>query len=285
MMQISRQQSRRDFLKTSASLAATGLVMQGCTRPVTSKRDIPIALQLYSVRTECAKDFGATIAAVAQMGYQGVEFAGYYDTSAAELRNILDDNGLKIAGTHTALDTVSPENLAATIEYNQIIGNQNLIIPWLNAADYATKDSWLKLADRFNELAEKLKIHNMRIGYHNHDFEFKPVDGEMPWDILAQATEKDVILQLDTANAIHGGADPLVYLKKYADRAVTIHIKEASHTKEKFYLGEGDVPWPEVVKTCQESGVTEWYIIEEEKDFCEPLECVKTTLANFKKYL
>ena len=285
MTKESMHQSRRDFLKTSAGLAAAGFVINSCSKPEAATHEIPIALQLYSVRSECAKNFAATIAAVAQLGYQGVEFAGYYDTSAKDLREILDDNGLKVAGTHTQFNTVSPENLEATIEYNQIIGNRNLIIPWLNAADYPTKDDWLKLADRFNELAEKLKPHNMRIGYHNHTFEFEAINGEMPWDIFAQSTVKDVILQLDTSNAVFGGVDPLAYLKKYADRTTTIHIKEASRTKEKYFLGEGDVPWPKIVQTCQESGATQWYIIEEELDFCEPLKCVETDLINFKRFL
>lgn len=275
--------SRRDFLKTSAGFTAASLMASTCT--ASKKQPIPVALQLYSIRTECKKDFPASIAAVAEMGYQGVEFAGYYDTSAKDLRKILDDNGLKVAGTHTQLDTLSPKKLPKTVEYNHIIGNQNLIVPWLNPSDYPTKDSWIRLAETFNQLAEKLKKVSMRIGYHNHDFDFKPIDGEMPWDILGQNTSQDVILQLDTANAMNAGADPLFYLKKYINRAVTIHMKEASLTKKNYYLGEGDVPWPELVETCVSSGTTEWYIIEEEQFFCAPLECVREDLIRFKTFI
>jgi len=271
--------NRREFVRTSVVMAAaTGMA---CNPQ--SVKTIPVGLQLYSVRHECEKDFPATVAAVARMGYQGVEFAGYYGHSAKELRKLLDDNGLKCCGTHTQLDTLLGEEFEKTVEYNKTIGNKYLIVPWLAEEKRKTVQDWIGLSGLFNELAEKVQPHGMLIGYHNHTFEYQPLEGQLPWDVFAQHTKPEVILQFDTGNAGEGGAEALPFLKKYPGRSVTIHIKEFSKTNKKAILGEGDVPWQEVFHVCETIGGTEWYIIEEEKDVYPPLLCVEKCLANFKK--
>lgn len=245
--------------------------------------EIPVALQLYSVRHECARDLPATLAAVAAMGYAGVEFAGYYERTAAELRRLLDDNGLQVAGTHTGLKTVLDDELEPTIEFNKTLGNRNLVVPSLPPERRATRQAWLENAALFDSLAAKLAPHDMRIGYHNHAVEFQPLDGENPWDTLGQHTRRDVMLQLDLGNAMHGGADPVPYLEKYADRAVTVHLKDRSATNDKALLGEGDVRWADVFRICETSSVTEWYIVEQESYAYPPLECVRRCLENLRE--
>jgi sugar phosphate isomerase/epimerase len=276
------EMSRRDFLATT-SAAAAGVGLMGCTTSAKTKR-IPVAVQLYSVRTECEKDFPATIKAVADMGFEGVEFAGYFNHQAAELRGLLDDNGLKCAGTHTQLNTLMGDELPKTLEYNQTLGNKNIIVPWLAEDMRDSKEAWLKTVDLFNELNEKVKPHGMRMGYHNHTFEFQPLeDGQTPWDLIFSNTPKEFIMQIDTCNAMMGGADPLVYLKKYPGRAISIHLKEFSATNKNAILGEGDVDWQQVFEICETTGGTEWYIIEEEKDVYPPLQGVEMCLKNLRK--
>src|SRR4030042_1048838 len=215
--------SRRTFLKTTAaSIAAACAVGSGCNGEMKlgkSKRKIPLGLQLYSVRAECEKDLPGTIKAVAGIGYQGVEFAGYYDYSAKDLRKLLDDNGLQCCGSHTQLDTL--------------------------------------------------------LGDHNPSHEFKPVDGQVPWDIFFGNTRKDVIMQFDTGNAMLGGGNAIPYLKRYPGRAVTVHLKEYSATNKNAVVGEGDIPWEELLNLCETIGGTKWYIIEEEKDVYPPLEAAE----------
>ncbi len=239
---------------------------------------IPIALQLYSVRKECEKDLPAVLAAVAKMGYEGVEFAGYYDRSAQELRGLLDEVGLKCCGTHTQLSTLLGDEFEKTVEFNQTLGNKYLIVPWLPEERRNSKQAWLDTAKLFNEIAEKLKPYGMRTGYHNHTFEFTPIDGEIPWDIFFSNTSNDVIMQLDTGNALHGGADPVPFLEKYPGRAVTIHLKEYSKTNDKALIGEGDVRWNDIFRLCETIGGTEWYIVEQESYAYPPLECVERCL-------
>ena len=275
--------TRRQFVKASGAacaLASVGALR--CTQQQPETKKIPLGVQLYSVRKDCEDDFVATIKKVAEIGYQGVEFAGFYGYSAAELKTILDDHGLLCCGSHTQLADLSPEKLDATAEFNSMIGNKYLIVPWLPEEKRQTVDDWKKLAEDFNALAEKLKAQDMKTGYHNHDFEFKPLDGQLPWDVFAQNTADDVILQLDTGNCMHGGADALATLTRYHGRAGTIHLKEHSESNPNAILGEGDVPWQEIFSFCETKGATEWYIIEEEKDIYPPLEAIAKCYENFQ---
>jgi sugar phosphate isomerase/epimerase len=283
--------SRRHFLTTTAgAIAAAGMMGAGCmkekesTTKAATSRVIPVGLQLYSVRKDCEKDLPGTVAKVAKMGYQGVEFAGYYNYSAKDLRKMLDDNGLVCCGTHTAWETLADDKLADTIAFNKTIGNKYLICPWLKPDEANARQQWLTYAKRFGELAEKVKPHGMQVGYHNHAHDFAPVDGTTGWDLLASNTPRDVIMQFDTGNALDGGGDPLVYLKRYPGRATTIHIKEYSKTNKNALIGEGDINWAEVLRLCR-SGGTKWYIIEEEKEAYPPLEGVDLSLKNFRKLI
>jgi len=247
---------------------------------------IPIALQLYSIREDCARDLAGTLKAVAEMGYEGVEFAGYYGWDADELRGLLNDLNLKVAGTHIGLDSLLNGALDETIEFNKKIGNRFLIVPWLPEERRGSKSAWLETAQLMNEIAKKLKPHGLRVGYHNHTFEFQPIDGDLPWDILFSSTVPEVVMQLDTGNAMHGGVSPegvLEILKRYPRRATTVHLKEFSATNELAVIGEGDMRWGDFLKLCETIGGTEWYIIEQESYAYEPLECARRCIQNLKK--
>jgi sugar phosphate isomerase/epimerase len=279
--------ARREFFK----LGAAGIAVAGAALPLERlsqarpaiKASVPIALQLYSVRNDCAKDLPGTIAAVGKMGYSGVEFAGYYNRSAKELRKMLDDNRLKCCGTHIGLETLLGDNLAKTIEFNQTLGNKFLIVPSLDEERTKSRQAWLETARIFNELAKKVKPHGVRVGYHNHQIEFKPLDGELPWDTFFGHTKKEVVMQVDIGNALEGGGNPIPFLKKYPGRAATVHIKEYSKTKPNAYIGEGDVKWKEVFDLLEKSGGTEWYIVEYEIEGMPPLDSVNRCLQNLRK--
>ncbi|HOT90083.1 MAG TPA: sugar phosphate isomerase/epimerase [Anaerolineae bacterium] len=239
---------------------------------------IPIALQLYSVRHDCEKDLPGTLQAIAEMGYEGVDFAGYYGYDAATLRAMLDDLGLKVAGCHTGIQTLLGDEFAKTVEFNHVLGNKFLIVPWLPESYRNSHDAWHKTADLFNEIAAKLKPEGMYTGYHNHHIEFTLLEGELPWDIFFSNTVPEVVMQIDLGNAMHGGADPVAFLKRYPGRARTIHLKAYSATNDKALIGEDDVNWAEVFHICEADPVTEWYIVEQESYAYSPLECVDRCL-------
>jgi sugar phosphate isomerase/epimerase len=233
---------------------------------------IPIALQLYSVRKECERDLPGTLAAVAEMGYEGVEFAGYYGRSAQELRAMLDELGLRVAGTHIGLNTLQGDLSAETVAFNRALGNRFLIVPGLPEARRNSRQAWLETAEIFNEISMQLDKEGMYTGYHNHAIEFQPMDGELPWDTFFGNTRQEVVMQVDIGNALHGGGDPVPYIARYPGRALTVHLKEYSATNPDALIGEGDVNWQQVFELCESVGGTEWYIVEQESYPYPPLE-------------
>jgi len=251
-------------------------------------KKIPIALQLYSVREDCARDLYGTLEAVARMGYEGVEFAGYHGRTAGELRKMLEDLGLEVVGSHLRIDTLMGDELKKTVEFNKVLGNKYLVVPSLPEEMRKSKAAWIETAHLMNEISKKVKSEGMRVGYHNHAVEFTPIDGEFPWDIFFREASPDIIMQLDTGNAMTGGltADEVInFIRKYPGRAVTVHLKEFSFTNKKAVIGEGDMKWGEFFRACETVGGTEWYIVEQESYAYPPLECVKKCLENLKRLL
>lgn len=271
--------SRRDFLRRSALGAAALTLTAGCrsTAGTASGRKIPVGVQLYSVREQCAKDLPGTLAAVAKIGYKGVEFAGYHGRSAAELRKMLDDLGLVACGTHTPYESVLADKLNETIEFNRTIGNKFLIVPWMTGK---TRQDWLDKAKLFNEVAEKVKGQGMWTGYHAHAHDFEKIDGESAWDIFFGKTRPEVVMQLDTSNCAEGGADPVAVLKKYPGRAITIHLK-ANGGGPDAVIGEDKVDWKGVFEFCESKGATQWYVVEHESGK-DPLDAIKRSFEALK---
>ena len=280
--------SKREFIKSTAvGLAAACLSAPTAifAKPAPAVRGrIPIALQLYSVRTECEKDLVGTIRAVAKMGYQGVEFAGYYGRDAKTLRTLLSDYGLKCCGTHIGLNTLQGKELAKTIEFNQMLANKFLIVPGLDAERTKSQQAWQTTAKLFNGLATLLKEEGMRVGYHNHTTEFTPLEGEMPWDTFFGNTKKDVIMQFDTGNAMQGGGDATVFLKRYPGRAASVHLKAFSKAKPSALIGEDELPWQTIFELCETTGKTQWYIVEYESDAYPPLVSVEKCLQKMREW-
>ena len=245
---------------------------------------IPLALQLYSVREDAARDLPAVLQSVKGMGYDGVEFAGWYGHDAATIKQLLDDNGLQIAGAHVGIDTLVGDALPASIEFHRTIGNKYLIVPGLAEKYRASTDAWRETATVFNDIAARLKPHGMQTGYHNHTVEFQPFTpgGELPWDTFFGNTNADVIMQFDTGNALHGGSDALPFLQRYPGRAVTVHLKEHDSDNKMALIGDGKVPFPALFEVCETTGGTHWYIVEQESYAYPPLECAKRCLDNLR---
>ena len=216
------------------------------------------------------------------MGYEGVEFAGYYGRTAQELRQLLDDNGLKCCGTHIGIDTLLGDNLAPTMEFNRTIGNKFLIVPGLSKERTSSKAAWQETARTMNEISDKVTPEGFRTGYHNHHTEFLELDGEQPWDTFFGNTKPEVVMQFDVGNALHGGGHAAPFLQKYPHRALTVHVKEYSAMNDKALIGEGDVDWKEIFGLCETIGGTEWYIVEQESYAYPPLECVDKCLQNLR---
>lgn len=276
--------SRREFLKAgtaaTVTLATTNLLAAG----EYGGNKIPFGLQLYSVRDECAKDLDGTVAAVSKMGYQGVEFAGYYGRDSRSLRKLLDDTGLKCCGTHIPLDTLLGAQLSKTIEFNQILGNRFLIVPSLPGKYTKTRQGWLDAADVFNGIADQVKPQGMTVGYHNHNIEFTPIDGEIPWDTFFNRAKSEVVIQFDTGNGVAEGGEPVVYLKKKPGRVASLHVKPFSRAKPNALIGDDEQNWREIFRLSETTAGVQWYIIEYESDAFPPLVSVQKTLDVMRRW-
>jgi sugar phosphate isomerase/epimerase len=274
--------SRRQFLQVSAlGLAGASFGLAGCiTGKSCCKKKIPVGVQLYSVKEDCKKDFPGTIAAIAKMGYAGVEFAGYWNYSAKDIRAMLDSNGIVACGSHTPSEMVlSPEKLKATIEFNQIIGNKFIIVPDMTGA---TEAIWIQKAKLFNDIAAQLAPLGLSIGYHSHWHDFKAVEGKLPWEMFGEHTDPAVIMQLDTSNCCDGGGDPVTELKKFPGRTRSIHIKPNGGGAEAV-ICEDKIDWTDVFEICESTGGTQWYVVEHETSKA-PLATVERTFAALKKF-
>jgi sugar phosphate isomerase/epimerase len=277
--------TRRNVLRYVSAATAAALALpsfsRGADEVKNARKRIPIALELYSVRNELAKDFTGTIAAVGKMGYEGVEFAGYYawDKKPRELRKLLDDNNLKCVGTHTPLITLQGDNLGKTIDLHKELGNKFLICPSMSAKDSA---GWISLARQFADIAGRAKERGMFVGYHSHAGDFKKLDnGKTAWETFFDNTGEDVVHQIDTGNTLEGGGDPLALIRKYPGRTKTSHIKEFGGPPG-APVGEGTIDWKTYFDAYETVGGIEWYIVEHETGKV-PLESVKACIDNLHK--
>lgn len=232
--------------------------------------NIPIGLQLFAVRGECAKDLPATLKAVADIGYQGAEPWGYDGQSlqwqgheVSDVRRMFDENGLKCCGLHLDTDALLGDNLARTIEFNQALGNRFLIVA-MDPKRIASVEGVKELAGILNDAAEKLHAVGMYTGYHAHGFDFATLDnGEIAWNALFSQTRPEVIMQIDIGNAVSGGGDPIAALRLFPNRARSVHLKEFGGPSPEAVIGEGKADWPEIFRLCEATQNTEWYVVEE----------------------
>ncbi|HET8549038.1 MAG TPA: sugar phosphate isomerase/epimerase [Bryobacteraceae bacterium] len=264
---------------------ALGKVSLGgvASRTLLAQSSVPVAVQLYSVRQIAAKDLPGVLAEVAKLGYKGVEFAGYHGHEAPAVRKMLDENGLKVAGTHIGLDMLLGDNLQKTLEFNKTIGNKNLIVSSMPRKYSASAAGWKEAAQVFNEISDKVRPQGFTVGYHNHTQEFQLVEGQTPFEIFFGTAKPAVKVQLDVGHAKRAGADPVQVINRYKGRVISIHVKEYSPDKPEPILGEGSIDWKGVFSALERNGGIEWYIVEEEGKSCVDYNCIQTAIGQLKK--
>ena len=246
-------QDRRSFLaRLGASVGATALGATGlsqlaaaCTSAGSSANDTDssaragaaprtpatgraIGVQLYTLRNEMQKDVEGTLARVAGIGYREVEFAGYYDKSPAEIRAMLNRTGLTAPSTHMPIEMLEA-NAAGAFDTAKEIGHEFVVVPWLAEARRKTIDDYKRLAESLNRLASAAKEKGLRVGYHNHDFEFVPIGGQVPFDTLLAETDPSLVaIELDLYWATKAGHDPLQLFERHRGRFPLVHVKDSA---------------------------------------------------------
>ena len=274
--------TRRSFLALSAALP------WALSTTSWAARSIPIGLEMYSVRDELQKDPQATVRAVAQMGYQGLEFyAPYYEWTEAqtkEMKKLLDDLGIRCFSTHNDEKFLRPENIQRTADMNHILGSKYVIQAWSDPKP--TIDAWKPVADSLNAASEKLEPAGLKVGYHNHNSEFTPINGQRPIEFLAKNTKPSVVLQLDLGTCLEAGSDPVAWIRANPGRIRSMHLKDWSPDPNKGFkvlFGEGTADWKKIFEAATSTGGVEYYLMEQEGSRYSQLETAKRSLQTYKE--
>ncbi len=247
---------------------------------------IPVALQLYTLRDNTAKDFIGALKQVASIGYRAVELAGMGNLSAKELKKALDDLGLTVAGSHISIDVLE-RDLPRVFEDNHTLGNHYLIIPWLAESRRRSAQDWIDFAHITNELGRKAKAEGFQLVYHNHNFEFEKFDGRTGFDLLFSNSDPQLVQsELDVYWAQYAGQDPSAIIQQYASRMPLIHLKDMTRSTPPTFaeIGEGIIDFKPIFRASEASGV-KWYVVEQDSCQRPPLESVAISWRNLTRML
>jgi sugar phosphate isomerase/epimerase len=268
---------RRSFLRATvgagATIALPPSILQASRParvPVSAGLD-PIGVQLYTIRDLVREDMASTLDAVAEIGYQEVEFAGYFDNNPVEIRSWLDGAGLAAPAAHVML---SPETLGPTLDDASVLGHHYLVVPWIPPDMRQTLDDYRRVADGFNEVGLALREAGFQFAYHNHDFEFESMDGQVPFDVLLEETDPDLVqIELDLFWITHGGGDPFDYFARYPGRFPMVHVKDRLTDGTMVDVGDGTIDFPTIFADSKEAGI-EHYFVEHDQPG-EPMESIR----------
>lgn len=249
-------------------------------------RHIPIGLELYSVRKDLQKDLAGTVRQVAQMGYQCVEFyAPYYDWTPGEARKVrreLDQLGIRCYSTHNDPKSFTPEGIGKAMELNHILGTRFIVMA--SAGDVTTVDGWKRVAETLDKANHTMSSHGFHPGYHNHDLEWKLIDGQKPMEILAANTDKSIMLQLDVGTCLEAGSDPVAWIRSNPGRIRSLHLKNWSPKGGyEVLFSEGVAPWKKIFAAAENVGGVEYYLIEQEGSRYSEMKTAKLCLQEYRK--
>ena len=271
--------SRRSFLAFSA-------VMPWALSARAAK-SIPVGLELFSVREELKKDPEGTVRAVAQMGYQGVEFyAPYFEWSESQtkqMRKLLDDLGIRCFSTHNDSSYFSAEKIGRARDMNLILGSKYVVMASSNPKPRL--DGWKAIADALNVAADQLESAGLKAGYHNHQREFIPIENQRPIEILAKNTKPSIMLQLDVGTCLEAGSDPVAWIRANPGRIRSLHLKDWSPEKAKGYsvlFGQGAAEWKNIFEAAESAGGVEYYLIEQEGSRFSELDTARRCLQSYR---
>jgi sugar phosphate isomerase/epimerase len=245
-----------------------------------------VGIQLYSVRDLSEKDFLGTIKQIAEIGYKNVELAGYYGVSAKDLRAALSDAGLNVPSAHVGLTMDQKDkwqdNLKASVEYASELGIRRFIVPWYPLPKEPTEDDVNQMAEVLEQASDIVTGSGMSFGYHNHDFEFKPVNGKLVIDTLFERIPASKLFaEFDLGWVKVAGQDPAAYVEKYAGRLPLVHAKDFKADGVDTEIGRGTVDWDAALAASEKAGV-EYVIIEQERYDVGSLESAKLNFAWFR---
>jgi sugar phosphate isomerase/epimerase len=288
--------NRRTFLETATTITAATLLSGRLGWAAGDHKIDKVGVQLYTVRDQMQADFEGTIAKVAQIGYKEVEFAGYFGRTGQQVRAMLDKNSLSAPATHVQYDELD-EKFPSVIETSKTIGMDYIVCPWIPEDLRKAPDIWKQASEKFNKAGEQSKKAGIQFAYHNHWFEFLPVNGKLPYDTLLELCDKDLVkMELDLCWISLAGGDPLKYFDRYPGRFPLVHVKDmkkfppvttggaqnfGDSLKDMTEVGSGIIDWKKIFAQSEKAGIKH-YIVEHDKP-AHPLESIKTSYEYLSK--
>ena len=247
---------RREFV-AGAVAGSAALAMGGGVR---ADRLEPVGLQLYTVRNLMKSDVGRTLGQVAAAGYHEVETAGYFDLPPREFRRLLDACGLLAPSAHIPLEALT-DRWPSVLDDAGVIGHRYIIVPWVGPAMRQSLDNWRTVAEQLNRAGEASAARGITVGYHNHEFEFAPIEGVLPYDVLLRETDpKRVVMELDLFWIRKGGQDPLRYFREWPGRFPMVHAKDMRADGTMVDVGQGVIDWRAIYTARAEAGLRHWFV-------------------------
>lgn len=278
--------------KTAQVLSRRALIASALAAPFAAPfamgqgKNLPFGLQLFTLRNELEKDIPGTLQRVAKIGYEYVEFyVPFYFTwtpaFARDVRKNLDDLGLKCISTHNTMEAFQPEGVNKAIELNKILGSRYVVSA--RRPQIAGIDGWKKVAETLSQGNQVLRASGLKAAYHSTVLEWKPVDGQIPMEIVFQNTDKSFGHQLDVGTCFASGIDPVAWINKNPGRILSLHLKDWSPEKEYGVLfGEGKVKWRELLIAAEGVGGAEFLVIEQENSVLPAFEAVQRDLDLYR---
>ena len=251
---------RREFVKTLAA-AGVAIACPGALRMTHSARLEKIGIQLYTVRDQMKADFEGTLARVAEIGYKEVEFAGYFNHSPADVKAILDRHGLSTPSTHIPFE--SDDQWKAALDAAKTIGHEYIVMPWIPAERRKTLDDWKTFAQVFNHAGQAARDAGIQFAYHNHDFEFPKMEGQVPYDVLLQNTDPKLVqLDIDLYWITKAGQDPLTYFARWPGRVPLVHVKYSAGPPDHKMVdvGQGKIDWKRIFAKSDQAGIKHYFV-------------------------
>lgn len=282
--------NRREFLETATVLSAASLMSLKLGWAIDDHKIGNVGLQLYTVRDKMKADFDATLAKVASIGYKEVEFAGYFGRTPQQVRAVLDKNGLTSPACHVDYELLAPDKWPGQIESARTIGQSYIVNPWIPDELRKTEDDWKRAADTFNRAGEASQKAGVQFAYHNHWFEFLPLNGKRPYDLLLAACDPKLVkMEMDLCWITAGGGDPLAYFDRYPGRFPLVHVKDLKtlpkvttggaqnfgDTVDMTEVGSGIIDWKTIFAQSEKAGIKH-YIVEHDHPK-HPFESIKTS--------
>jgi sugar phosphate isomerase/epimerase len=278
--------ARRDFLRSCAQ-AGVAILAAGNLARAEGVPERKLGLQLYTVRTELARDFDRTLEAIRAIGFEEVEMAGFFDKSARQLGASLRNAGLRCASVHfpERMDPLDAMDTAREIGAKYVVTALYLLKPTDDDAAYfrlvknLRLDDYKSMADQCNTLGERARSRGLVLAYHNENMEFKPLSGGTGYDELLRLTEPNLVkLELDCGWVAAAGRSPAEYLSRYGDRYRLLHVKDFKPTVPASYgdsaatvpvpteLGRGHMRYQPILEAAGKARI-EYYYVEQEAPF------------------